>query len=251
MKLGKRRKEEKRRRKKKNDRKWENKRKKKRKTEKNKKNNNKKGSIWRKGLWEKRRPKPSGIAGKWPFWFLTTKTKNQQKPPPKNQNPHPKPKWTPCRTHLLARTFTRLTRVPGSSAPFFSCLFLAPKAGKISRKCPEMAPFVFPYESQVARNSVDIPFWKILAHMLEEGQTPCAESVCSDCPGFLLLLPWLPTWSSKNTLSIFWGCFLEITSRGKNQKNPRVRKIFVRNSGAGNFMGAWKNALFLQKKPCP
>ena len=37
------------------------------------------------------------------------------------------------------------------------------------------------------------------------------------------------------------------------QKNPRVRKIFVRNSGAGNgcvnFMDAWKNALFLQEKP--
>ena len=34
-----------------------------------------------------------------------------------------------------------------------------------------------------------------------------------------------------------------------------VRKIFVRNSGAGNgcanFMDAWKNALFLQEKPCP
>ena len=38
-----------------------------------------------------------------------------------------------------------------------------------------------------------------------------------------------------------------------NQKNPRVRKIFVRNSGAGsgcaNFMDAWKNAFFLQEKP--
>ena len=37
------------------------------------------------------------------------------------------------------------------------------------------------------------------------------------------------------------------------QKNPRVRKIFVRNFGAGNgcvnFMDAWKNALFLQEKP--
>ena len=35
------------------------------------------------------------------------------------------------------------------------------------------------------------------------------------------------------------------------QKNPRVRKIFVRNCGAGNgradLMGAWKNALFLQE----
>ena len=37
------------------------------------------------------------------------------------------------------------------------------------------------------------------------------------------------------------------------QKNPRVRKIFVRSSGAGdgcvNFMDAWKNAFFLQEKP--
>ena len=34
----------------------------------------------------------------------------------------------------------------------------------------------------------------------------------------------------------------------KIQKNPRVRKIFVRNSGAGNgcvnFMDAWKNSFF-------
>ena len=37
------------------------------------------------------------------------------------------------------------------------------------------------------------------------------------------------------------------------RENPRVRKIRVRNSGAGNgcvnFMDAWKNALFLQEKP--
>ena len=37
----------------------------------------------------------------------------------------------------------------------------------------------------------------------------------------------------------------------EDQKNPRVRKIYVCNSGAGNgcanFMGAWKNALFLQE----
>ena len=36
------------------------------------------------------------------------------------------------------------------------------------------------------------------------------------------------------------------------QKNPRVHKNFVRNSGAGNgcanFMDAWKNAFFLQEK---
>ena len=38
-----------------------------------------------------------------------------------------------------------------------------------------------------------------------------------------------------------------------SQKNPRVRKIRVRNSGAGkgsaNFMDAWKNAFFLREKP--
>ena len=37
------------------------------------------------------------------------------------------------------------------------------------------------------------------------------------------------------------------------QRKPRVRKMFVRNSGAGNgcvnFMDAWKNAFFLQEKP--
>ena len=42
-------------------------------------------------------------------------------------------------------------------------------------------------------------------------------------------------------------------SQKLNQKNPRVHKIFVRNSGARsgcvNFMDAWKNALFLQEKP--
>ena len=41
----------------------------------------------------------------------------------------------------------------------------------------------------------------------------------------------------------------------KNQKNPRVRKILVCNSGAGNgcanFMDTWKNAFFLQEKQCP
>ena len=41
--------------------------------------------------------------------------------------------------------------------------------------------------------------------------------------------------------------------RHQNQKNPRVRKISVRNSGAGNgcvnFMDARKNAFTLQEKP--
>ena len=40
-----------------------------------------------------------------------------------------------------------------------------------------------------------------------------------------------------------------------SQKKPRVRKIRVRNSGTGNgcanFMDTWKNAFFLQEKPCP
>ena len=39
------------------------------------------------------------------------------------------------------------------------------------------------------------------------------------------------------------------------QKDPRVRKIRVRNSGAGNgcanFMDTWKNAFFLQENLCP
>ena len=42
---------------------------------------------------------------------------------------------------------------------------------------------------------------------------------------------------------------------GNSQKNPRVRKIRVRDSGAGNgcanFMDTWKNAFFLQENPCP
>ena len=48
----------------------------------------------------------------------------------------------------------------------------------------------------------------------------------------------------------------ELYHPGRNYyKNPRVRKICVRNSGAGNgcanFMDTWKNAFFLQEKPCP
>ena len=44
--------------------------------------------------------------------------------------------------------------------------------------------------------------------------------------------------------------------KDRYQKNPRVRKIFVRNSGAGdgcaNFMGAWKKCLlFLRKTSIP
>ena len=43
--------------------------------------------------------------------------------------------------------------------------------------------------------------------------------------------------------------------RPNSEKNPRVRKTCVRNSGDGNgcvnFMDAWKNASVLQEKPCP
>ena len=38
-----------------------------------------------------------------------------------------------------------------------------------------------------------------------------------------------------------------------HQKNPRVHKIRVRNSGAGNgcanFMGTWKNCVLSARKP--
>ena len=41
--------------------------------------------------------------------------------------------------------------------------------------------------------------------------------------------------------------------RGNFQKNPRVRKIRVRNSGAGNgspnFMDTWKNCVLSAGKP--
>ena len=48
--------------------------------------------------------------------------------------------------------------------------------------------------------------------------------------------------------------FCELRTLGNfDQKDPRVSKNFVRNSGAGNgcvnFMEAWKNAFFLQEKP--
>ena len=52
-----------------------------------------------------------------------------------------------------------------------------------------------------------------------------------------------------------FGAGLDIALETSNQKKPCVRKIFVRNSGAGNgcvkFMDAWKNAFFLQENPCP
>ena len=41
--------------------------------------------------------------------------------------------------------------------------------------------------------------------------------------------------------------------QAEGQKNPRVRKIFVRNSGAGNgcvnFMDAWKQCVLSAGKP--
>ena len=53
--------------------------------------------------------------------------------------------------------------------------------------------------------------------------------------------------------STSWG--LKAVTAVKIQKIPRVHKIFCLHSGAGNgcanFMGAWKDALFLQEKPCP
>ena len=47
--------------------------------------------------------------------------------------------------------------------------------------------------------------------------------------------------------------FARIDSQNKNQKKPRVRKIRVRNSGAGNgcanFMDAWKKCVLSAGKP--
>ena len=62
------------------------------------------------------------------------------------------------------------------------------------------------------------------------------------------------TWNNSTNLFLRNWCFHDYGNEfGKNQKNPRVRKIFVRNSGVGNgcanCMGAWKNAFFLQAKP--
>ena len=72
-------------------------------------------------------------------------------------------------------------------------------------------------------------------------------------------------------LKLSWGCFIEKGGNPKRlvlgvpvtlseslrcvfQKNPRVRKIRVRDFGAGNgcanFTDAWKNAFFLQENPC-
>ena len=56
----------------------------------------------------------------------------------------------------------------------------------------------------------------------------------------------------------FWWCGLQNTWERLEslfQKNPRVRKIRVRNSGAGNgcanFMDTWKKTFFLQENLCP
>ena len=52
---------------------------------------------------------------------------------------------------------------------------------------------------------------------------------------------------------MYWTRMLNTLDNEVDQKNPRVRKMLVCNSGAGNgcvnFMGAWKNAFFLQEKP--
>ena len=60
--------------------------------------------------------------------------------------------------------------------------------------------------------------------------------------------------------TFFWASFFLFflppsapPSPGNFQKNPRVRKIFVRNSGAGNacanFMGAWNFCVLSAGKP--
>ena len=61
-------------------------------------------------------------------------------------------------------------------------------------------------------------------------------------------------WSEPRPLEASISCFA-CTSRANVQKNPHVRKIRVRNSGAGNgcanFMDTQKNAFLLQENPCP
>ena len=74
----------------------------------------------------------------------------------------------------------------------------------------------------------------------------CRDLDCTFRAGCLLTLT-VPAFSS---FSEFGGA---VNSLLNIKKNPRVRKIFVRNSGAGNgcanFMDAWKNASALQEKP--
>ena len=72
-----------------------------------------------------------------------------------------------------------------------------------------------------------------------------------------LFIPPPGNWGQKVTRNggpQFGACLILSDCFG-SQKNPRVRKIFVRNSGAGNgcanFMDAWKNASVLQEKTCP
>ena len=70
---------------------------------------------------------------------------------------------------------------------------------------------------------------------------------------------WITYRALRNSYLFYSKAFLSVSLNASvtvnNQKNPRVRNIFLRNSGAGNgcanFMGAWKNAFFLQEKPCP
>ena len=62
-------------------------------------------------------------------------------------------------------------------------------------------------------------------------------------------------WTKSSTVSAANQAMNYRHRASLDQKNPRVRKIRVRNSGAGNgcvnFMDARKNAFFLQEKQCP
>ena len=67
----------------------------------------------------------------------------------------------------------------------------------------------------------------------------------------IMLMVWIKWCCAWCIARIAWPALC----RGFYQKSPRVRKIRVRNSGAGNgctnFMDTWKNAFFLQENLCP
>ena len=114
----------------------------------------------------------------------------------------------------------------------------------------------------------------VVAEMFRPDSAKCFERSCETLPAFqqrIYVAVWgflVTVWGFKSRVSRLSGVFeglkswLWSLSRGFGvamicniQKNPRVHKIRVRNSGAGNgcanFMGAWKNALFLQENQCP
>ena len=80
--------------------------------------------------------------------------------------------------------------------------------------------------------------------LVVEGVSSVVEA--SETLGLQALVPVLQeeTRDAQNALLLFFS-----------EKNPRVRKIRVRNSGAGNacanFRGDWKNAFFLRANLCP